>query len=162
MIGKGVLLGNICFAFPDVLFPILYASLTTFGFLTNHGKFRSYLHKMKDVFANLQLSWKGATNGQPPYDTVQPVLTQSPSSTAQSSPTSDPKASHTHRQRLKLPQQHPPLASRITGRKSGTPTTPQQRHDNNGPQYLSNWHLDPNESCLCKYPVEYLVVKHGL
>jgi hypothetical protein len=31
--------------------------------------------------------------------------------------TSDPTASHTHRQRLELPQQHPPLACRINGRK---------------------------------------------
>jgi hypothetical protein len=36
-------------------------------------------------------SCKGGTSGQPPYDTVQPVLTQSSRSTAQPSPTSDPK-----------------------------------------------------------------------
>ena len=96
----------------------LWPNFTLTQFLTNHGKFRSYLHKMKKtVFANLQLSWTGGTNGQSPYDRVQPIPTQSSRSTAQPSPTSDPKASHTHRQRLKLPQQHPSLASRITERK---------------------------------------------
>jgi len=28
----------------------------------------------KGIFANLQLSWKGGTNGQTPYDRVQPIL----------------------------------------------------------------------------------------
>jgi hypothetical protein len=90
-----------------------------------------YTHIFRRI---LQLFWKGATSGQPPYDTVQPVLTQPSRSTAQPSPTSDPKASHTHRQRLKPPQQHSPLSSRITGRKSSAATTPQQPHDHNRPQ----------------------------
>jgi len=51
------------------------------------------------------------------------------------SPTYDPKASHTHCQHLKLPQQHPTLTSRINGRKSSTTTTPIQ-HDHNGSQHL--------------------------
>ena len=102
--------------------------------------------KEKDVFVNLQLSWTGGTNGQTPYDRLQPILTQSSRSTAQPSPTSDPKTSHTHRQRLRLPQQHPPLASRTTGRKPISTTTPLQRHDLNGPQHLSNWHFDSNLS----------------
>jgi hypothetical protein len=97
----------------------------------------------KDVSANPQLSWTGGTNGQSSYDRVQPILIQWSRSTAQPSPTSDPKASHTHCQRLKLPQQDPPLASRITGSKSSS-TTPLQRHDHNGPQHLCNSHFDSN------------------
>ena len=100
----------------------------------------------KDVFANLQLSWTEGRDGQTLYDRVQPIVTQSSRSTAQPSPTSDPIASHTHRQRLKLPQQHPPLASRINGRISSSTTTPLQRHDHNGPQHLSHWHFDSNLS----------------
>jgi hypothetical protein len=46
--------------------------------------------------------------------------------TAQSPPTSDSKASHTHRQRLKLPQQHPPLAAWIS---EGNQAAQQLRND---------------------------------
>jgi hypothetical protein len=78
------------------------------------------------------------------YDRVQPIPTQSSRSTAQTSSTSYPKASHTHRQRLKRPQQHPSLASRITGRKSSSTVTALQRHYHNRPQYLSIWLMTLN------------------
>jgi len=32
------------------------------------------LQNEKDIFANLQLSWKGGTNRQTPYDRVRPIL----------------------------------------------------------------------------------------
>jgi len=116
----------------------LWPNFTLTHFLTNHGKFRSYLHKMKKTSSPTCNCPERAVQTSSHLMTVQPIPKQSSRSTAQPYPASDPKASHTHRQRLKLPQQHPPLASRITGRNASSTATPLQRHDNNVPQHLSN------------------------
>ena len=58
---------------------------------------------------------------------------------AQPPTTSDPKASYTHRQRLKLPQQHLPLDVRTTGRKSSSAKTA-------WPTNNTNYVIDSNRS----------------
>jgi hypothetical protein len=95
--------------------------------------------KWKNDLTNLQMPWKGDSNGRTPYDRMQPILKNSSRSTAQPPTTSDPKASYTHRQLLKLPQQHLPLDVRTTGRKSSSAKTA-------WPTDYSNCVIDSNRS----------------
>ena len=89
----------------------LWPNYILMQFLTNHGSFQSYLHKMKkkNALANLQLSGKGCTNGPPPNDRMLPILKGTTSSTSSPSHTYDYKTSHKYRRRHEFPQKHSPL-----------------------------------------------------
>jgi hypothetical protein len=66
----------------------------------------------QNSLTNLQLSWKGCTNGPPPYDGMQPILKWTTCRTSNSTPTSGSEVSHKHCHRHKLPQKYLPHASR--------------------------------------------------
>ena len=96
-------------------------------FLTNHGSFRSYLHKInKTSLTKLQLSGKGYTKGPSPYDRMQLILKGPKSSIQISYPTSGSEAPHKYRQHHKLLQKYLPSTSRRIQRKLNFCNTPKR------------------------------------
>jgi len=93
-------------------------------FLTNHGSFRSYLHKTNKM---------SSPTCNCPEEAVQTAhnlfSSEHPTSTSNPSLTSGSKVSHKYRRSHRLSQKHLPQASRAIERQSNSVTIPKQRTD---------------------------------